>query len=59
MTKRKRTQRCVCGLPMPHAPIPPGQAWPHTDAPAEVIAAGHYAHAPTEYCQCAVCNSLR
>ena len=56
----QREQRCVCGQPITHPPIPPGVPWPgNLYAPPEVIAAGHRAHPPDEYCGCAVCISLR
>jgi hypothetical protein len=58
--RRKRMPRCVCGQPITHPPIPPGTPWPgQENVPSEVVAAGHTAHAPNDYCQCAVCNSLR
>ena len=57
--KRKPVERCVCGKPINHPPIPPGRPWDSPNVPQDVIAAGHVAHAPSASCQCAVCNSLR
>lgn len=57
--RAKRVERCICGLPITHPPIPPGAAWPVPGVPPEVVAAGHVAHLPNPDCQCAVCNSLR
>ena len=59
----KRKKRCVCGQLMPHPPVLPGTPWAWTSdsskVPAEVVAAGHHAHEPSEHCRCAVCNSLK
>ena len=63
MRKRKRLGRCVCGQLMPHPPVPPGTLWTWINdpsrVPADVVAAGHSAHEPSEYCNCVICGSLR
>jgi hypothetical protein len=63
MRRAKKEKRCVCGQLMPHPPVPPGTPWTWSKSPsavpAHVVAAGHYAHEPDEYCCCAICLSMR
>jgi len=59
--KRRTTQtrRCVCGQPITHPPILPGERKP-TDksCPPDVASKGHAAHTFDYNCTCGYCLTL-
>ena len=62
MKKRGRNrppQRCVCGQPITHPPILPGErSASDKPCPPDVETKGHTPHAFSYYCICGYCLSL-
>ena len=60
-TRRRKIvpQRCVCGQPITHPPILPGERTAtDTSCPPEVATKGHMAHVFDYNCLCGYCMSL-